>query len=177
MRYLDLSKKTWLAILVSSIGELLLGGNAVADNPESVTAQVTFVEPIGVSEVNALQYGFLEQTLADLDVVVIAPDSSVADTASRVVGGLQSAAFLTVTAAPSHAITIVVGSITSGTGYVLGTFVCSYDGGIDTACDDGAYSEISVASATLLIGATLTGDGLAVTGTANGSFSVTVSYQ
>lgn len=177
MRYPDLWQKTLLAILVCSIVGLVVGGSAEAENPESIVAQVVFVEPIGVSEVSALQFGFLEQTLADLDVVVIAPDGTVADTASRVVGGLQASAHLIVTATPSNAITIVIESITSGTGYALGKFVCNYDGGIDTACDGGGYSETSVASATLLIGATLTGDGLAVAGAADGSFSVTVSYQ
>ncbi len=39
------------------------------------------------------------------------------------------------------------------------------------------YSETSVASATLLVGVTLTGDGTAVAGAADGSFEVIVIHQ
>lgn len=173
----DLWIKTVLSILVCSILVAMVGRSVGAASPEPVVAHVTFVEPISVIEVSALQYGLLEQSFVSPDIVVIAPDSTVTDTASRVVGGTQAAANLTVATTPAQAITILVDTVIDGTGYALGTFICNYDGGTDAVCDGAGYSQTSVASATLLIGATIVGDGLAVAGAADGSFNITVSYQ
>lgn len=169
--------KILIAVPVCSILGVLAGNSAAAASPEPVVVQVTFVEPISVSGVGALQYGLLEQSFVNPDVVVIAPDSTVTDTANRVVGGVQAAASLTVTATPDYAITILIDSVVNGTGYALGTFICNYNAGTDTVCGGAGYSETSVASATLLVGASISGDGLAVVGAADGSFNVTVSYQ
>ncbi len=177
MPYLGLWTKTLLTILVCSMLAALVGRSVAAASPEPVVAQVTFVEPISVIEVSALQYGLLEQTFVNPDVVVIAPDSTVTDTASRVVGGLQAAANLTIAATPAYAITILVDAVVNGNGYALGSFICNYDAGLDTLCDGAGYSQTSVASASLLIGATMAADGFAVVGAADGSFNVTVTYQ
>jgi hypothetical protein len=76
-------------------------------------------------------------------------------------------------------ITIMVDTISAGPGYGLGTFMCNYNGGADTACGDPAVvlGTGVVLGASLLIGATLTGDGTAGAGPADGSFNVTVTYQ
>lgn len=155
---------------------LLSASAALAANPEPVVVQATFVDPITITEVNALQYGLLQAALANLETVVIAPDSTVTDAAGRVVGGTQAAANLTVTATAALAITIDVTEVSEGTGYTLGTYVCNYNAGTDTACE-GGYTETAVASATLLVGVTLTGNGLAAAGAADGSINVTISYQ
>jgi hypothetical protein len=110
------------------------------------------------------------------ETIIIAPNSSVSGTGTALIlGGTQAAANLTVTATASQTLTILVDSIVNGTGYALSAFVCNYNSGTDTACN--SYTPTSVASATLLIGATLTGDNLAVAGAADGSFNVTVAYQ
>ena len=166
-----------LAYVGCALSALLIVGSAYAANPEPVVAEVTFVAPVTITENNALQYGLLDVNLANLETVVIAPDSSVTDASSRVVGGTQAASDLTVAATSGQPITILVDNISSGTGYSLASFVCNYDSGADTACDGAGYSETSALSATLLVGATLTGDGTAVAGVANGGFDVTVSYQ
>ena len=166
-----LSSFTSIALLATLSME-----SANAANPESVVAQVQFVDAITITENNALQFGLLDQNL-NLETVVIAPDSSVTDAGSIVLGGTQAAASLTVASTATQSITITIGSIVDGTGYALGTVMCTYDGGSSTACDGGGMSATSVASATLLVGATLTGDNLSVAGAANGSFNVTVSYQ
>lgn len=159
-----------VALALSAVG-------AMAANPESVNAEVEFVSPITITENNALQYGLLDVNMANAETVVIGTDDSVTDAGSNVMGGSQAAADLTVAATAAQSITILVDSVSSGSGYALGTFLCSYNGGTDTACDGGGMSATSVASAVLEIGATLTGDGLASVGVANGSFNVTVSYQ
>jgi hypothetical protein len=166
-----------IAIAMAAIAAAMPVGGALAANPEPVDVEVTFVDPVTITETNALQFGLLDAGLASGETVVIAPDGSVTDTDNRVVGGSQAAAELTVTASGAQAITILIDTITSGTGYTLGSFICSYDGGADTACDGAGYAQTSVASASLAIGATLTGDGNAAAGVANGSFNVTVSYQ
>jgi hypothetical protein len=165
------------AIAGLALAAVLSVGNVYATNPEPVVAQVTFVDAITIAEVNALQYGLLDQAL-NLETIIIAPDSTLGGTGlALVVGGTQAAANLTVAATAAQAITILVDTVVSGAGYSLATFMCNYDSGADTACDGAGYGETTVASATLLIGATLTGDNTAVPGAADGSFNVTVSYQ
>ncbi len=148
-----------------------------AANPEPVAVRVTFVNPIAISEVSALQFGSIDQNLADSETVTVAPDGTVIDPADRVEGGPQAAASLTVTATPGQAITIHVDSVGPGAGYSLADFRCNYNSGADAVCDGAGYSGTSVASGTLLVGATLTGDGTAVAGAADGSFDVTITYQ
>ncbi len=99
------------------------------------------------------------------------------DPADRVEAGPQAAASLTLTASPGQAITIQVDSVDPGAGYSLSDFRCNYNSGTDAACDGSGYTETSTASGTLLVGATLTGDGTATVGDADGSFDVTVTYQ
>ncbi len=109
--------------------------------------------------------------------MTIAPDSGVSDPANRVEGGQQAAASLNITATPGQAITIHVDSVAPGAGYSLTDFRCNYNSGADANCEGTGYSGTTVASGVLLVGATLTGDGTAVAGAADGSFDVTVTYQ
>ena len=156
---------------------LLVPTGLLAASPETVEVQVTFVNPIAISETNALQFGSIDQNLANVESVTVAPDSTVTDPANRVEGGPQAAASLTITATPGQAFTIQVDSVVPGAGYSLTDFRCNYNAGTEATCDGAGYSGTSVASGTLLVGATLTGDGTAVTGVADGSFEVTVTYQ
>ena len=167
--------KGLLAILGSALIGLMLGTGADAANPEPVTVGMDFVDPITITENGSLRFGLLDQAL-NTETIIIAPNSSVSGTGTGLIlGGTQAAASLTVTASASQTLTILIDTIVSGTGYALSAFVCNYNSGTDTACN--SYTPTSVASATLLIGATLTGDNLAVAGAANGSFNVTVAYQ
>jgi hypothetical protein len=151
---------------------------ADAANPESVTVDMNFVAPITITENNPLQFGLLDVNMANNQTVTIAPDNTVTDTQNNVLGGTQAAANLTVTATASQSITILVDNVSTATGYVLQTWQCNYNSaGSDSACDGSGYTETSVASATLLIGATLKGNGSAVVGTDNSTFDVTVTYQ
>ena len=169
--------KGFLAIIGSALFGLMLATVADAANPEQVPVAVEFVDPITITENNALQYGLLDQNLNGGEMVIIAPDGAVTDAFSRVVGGTQAAADLTVDATAARSITILVDNITNNTGYTLGTFMCNYDGAAsDSACDGAGYGETTIGSATLLVGATLTGDGNAIVGVFNGNFDVTVTY-
>jgi len=172
------ARQAFASISGVALGVLIVGSGTYAANPEPVTVDVTFVDPITISENNSLQFGLVDTGLAGGDTIAIGTDDSVSESTPRVLGGTQAAADLTVTADPGRLITILVGSITPNTGYTLGSFVCNYDLAGDNACDGAGYTETSVASATLEIGATLTGSGAAISpGTANGSFEVTISYQ
>ena len=163
---------------------LLLPAASLAASSVTVRVQVTFVDPVAISEVSALQFGSLSQHLADQESVTVASIGTVSDPDYHVMGGAkivvrgapQAAANLTVKAVPRQSITILVDGASPGAGYSLTDFRCSYNGGSDTACDGAGYSETSVASATLLVGATLTGDGTAMTGAVDGIFEVTVIY-
>ncbi len=170
--------RSLLAILGSVLFVLMPGTVTDAANPESVTVDMTFIDPVTITENVSLRFGLLNVSLANLETIVIAPDDSVTDASGRVVGGVQGAADLTVTATASYTISILVDNVSSATGYTLGTWMCNYDGaGSDSACDSGGYSETTVASATLLVGVTLTGNGSAVLGTDDSTFDVTITYH
>ena len=157
----------------------LLGAQlAVAANPETVTASVTFVDAITITENRALSFSYVDDAFANTETIVVATSGSVTDSASRVIGTPTSAS-LTVTATATQAISILVDSITNGTGYTLGSFTCDYNGGASSGTCSGTSLDIAsaAASATLLIGATITGNGSASTGADNGSFNVNVTYQ
>ncbi len=145
----------------------------------TAVVDVTFVDPFGISEASDLHIGALDRTTANLERQTVAPDGVDGGTkfTSAVKGRPQVPASLTVTAAPHQPITILVDEVIAGAGYSLTDFRCNYNAGSDTACDVPGYSEMSVASGTLLVGATLTGDGTRVTSGIDGSFDVTISYQ
>ncbi len=170
--------KSLLIVFGSSLSGLMPVTVADAANPEPVTVDMTFLDPLTITENNPLQFGLLDVNMANLETVVIAPDDSVTDAGGNVFGGTQAAADLTVTASASQSITILVDNVGTATGYTLGTWMCNYDAaGSNSACDGAGYSETSVASAVLLIGVTLTGNGNAVAGADNTTFDVTVTYQ
>ena len=121
----------------------------------------------------------LDVNALNTEVVAIDTADAVTDTNTNVVGGTQEAAEVTVTATAGSAINILIDTVVDGAGYALSGFVCKYDVGVEAACDSNlAIAGGSVVSSgPLLIGASLTADGTAVAGAANGSFVVNVDYQ
>jgi hypothetical protein len=170
--------KSLLIVFGSSLSGLMPVTVADAAIPEPVTVDMIFLDPLTITENNPLQFGLLDVNMGNNQKVIIAPDGGVTDTQNNIFGGTQAAADLTVTATASQSITILVDNVSTATGYVLESWQCNYDAaGSDSTCDGGGYSETSVASATLLIGATLKGNGNAVAGADNSTFDVTVTYQ
>ena len=170
--------KGLLAILGLALVCLMPTIVADAANPQPVTVDMTFLDPLTITEINPLQFGLLDVNMANNQTVIVAPDSTVTDSKNNVFGGTQAAAKLTVTATASQSITILVDNVSTATGYVLQSWKCRYHTATsDSTCDGGGYSETSVDSATLLIGATLKGNGNAVAGADNSTFDVTVTYQ
>lgn len=139
---------------------------------------VTFVDPLGIGEASDLQIGAPDPNPTIVGRVTVLPDS-VDDGSKTDLGDIpQVPASLTVTAAPRQSITILVDEVVPGAGYSLSNFRCNYNAGNDTACDGAGYTETTVASGILLVGATLTGHGIRLpAGAADGSFAVTISYQ
>jgi hypothetical protein len=170
--------KRFAAIAGSALMGLMFATSANAD-VETVTAFVEFAVPVSIAPVSQLQFGILDSAMALNDLVTVNTDDSFSESASNVIGGTKAAAELTITAAATKTVTIVVGAISPNTGYTLETFLCDYDAaGSDTPCDGVGYTDSGAAgTATLLIGATLRGAGGASVGTFNGSFDVTILYQ
>ncbi len=175
-------RNIWVRSLLVVFGSAVIGliPAIVADaaNPEPVTVGMSFLDPVTITENESLRFGLLDVNMANLETVVIAPNDFLTDAGGNVLGGTQAAADLTVTATASQSITILVDNVSTATGYSLENWMCNYDAaGSDSTCDGGGYSETSVASATLLIGATLKGNGNAVAGADDSTFDVTVTYQ
>ena len=170
--------KKFLAIVGSTVIGLMLA-TIVRAAVENVAAQVTFANPVAIVEVASLRFGLLDQNLALGETIIISADNpaTVTDGAGRILGPTQAAADLTITAEALQTLSIQVSNIVPNTGYTLTLFTCNYNSDADTACQAAPYTQPSVASATLWVGATLTGDGFAVPGPFNGSFDVTVAYQ
>ena len=170
----------WMKRLAAIAGSALMGlmfATIAHADKTTVTAEVEFATPIALGAVTALQFGILDVNLLSTESITIGTDGIPTGDIARIAGGTQAAADLAITATAGPSLSILVDNIIeAGGGYTLGTFVCNYDGGTDTACN--SYNPTLVGSASLLIGATLTGTvaGAAV-GTFNGSFDVTVLYQ
>lgn len=157
--------------------DLDLGSEALL-MAELAEAEVTFINPTGVGKINDLQIGTSDQDLLFSNRITVPPEdgfggSKVADVEPSV----KTAASLSVKAAPGQPITIYVDEVNAGDGYFLEDFRCNYNAGNDVACDGSGFSEVSVASGTLLVGATLKASGNNVTVPGNGSFDITISYQ
>ncbi len=170
--------KSLLIVFGSSLSGLMRVTVADAANPEPVTVGMSFLDPITITEVNALQYGLLDVNLANTETIIIAPDDTVTGTGTgRIVGGARAAADLTIGATSGVSINILIDNISTGTGYGLGTFICDYEAGADLTCDGAGMNVTSVTSGALRVGVTLTGDSSAIAGNQDGSFDVTVAYQ
>jgi hypothetical protein len=170
--------KGFAAIAGSALMGLIVTSSASAA-VEQVPVEVEWVSAITIGENNPLQFGMLDLAIAASETVTINTDDSYSEsTANTVVGGTQAAADLTITAAASTPITILVDNVAAANYYTLGTWLCSYDGLADQPCDV-AYNLTSkaAASASLEIGATLTTGGSAVAGADDTTFDVTVTYQ
>jgi hypothetical protein len=157
------------------MGTMLAAGANAA--PESVPVNVEWIAPITIVPFVNLQFGLLDLNMAATETVTINPDDTWSDPDLNVVGGTRAAARLTITATASQGITITAGSPSNGTFYDLDTFMCNYNNDIgDTDCSAG-YAETSAATATLLVGAKLTGTGGAGASTDDSTFDVTIVYQ
>ena len=174
--------KRFAAIAGSALVGLIFATGANAANPEQVPVEVEWVDPIGLGENNALQFGLLDVGTPASETVTINTDDTFSESAANtVVGGTQAAADLTITVGASTPITILVDNIGSGTYYTLDTFFCSYESAPDVACGlgDPTYNLTSAAAASgvVEIGATLTVVGTPIAGTDDTTFDVTVTYQ
>ena len=168
--------KGLLAILGSALIGLVLPTGA-QEVTEPVTVDMNFVDPITITEVSALRYGVLDEAL-NLETIIIDTNDGVSGTGTALIlGGTQLAADMTIAATAGPTISILVDNPLPGSGYTLGTFICKYGAGSDTACDGAGYTATAVASTTLKIGATLTGDNSASAGNADGTFDLTIVYQ
>jgi hypothetical protein len=163
--------KLWCFIFTT-----LLCTNAYSANPESVAANVTFVTPITITENDDLDFGLVSTTIVN-ETVTIATNGTRSSTNNALLlgSGVHHAADVTITATASHSVTIVVDNFAAATGYVLSLPFCDYNGDGSAACT--SLGITSVASATVLIGMTLTGNGSDVDGADNTTFDVTMTYN
>lgn len=152
---------------------------------ENVNAEVTFVAPVSLTEVNSLKFGFLSTAIGNGETVIVGTDDTVTGTgASDAIGGTAEAAEVTVSSSASQGLSILVNNIVSSSSsqYTLGSFQCSYNAATATDCSTAAINVTAPGSGsdsvTLLIGATLTVSSASLTaGADNGSFDVVVNYQ
>ena len=170
--------KRFAAIAGSALMGLMFATSANAA-PEEVAVDVEWVAPIGLVENAHLEFGKLDLgTAAGQSVTINTDDSYSETTANTVVGGIQGAADLTITVADATPMTILVDNVGVGTYYTLGTWLCRYEGGANTACDGTGYDlSSSGASGDVEIGATLTVVGTPTAIVDNTTFDVTVTYQ
>jgi hypothetical protein len=145
---------------------------------ELAEAKVTFVHPVGVGKINDMQIGMSDRDLLFSAQVTVPPDDWMGGAKiAAVKPSMKTAASLSVNAPPGQAITIYVDEVNAGDGYSLADFRCNYNAGDEAACDGTGFSDISVASGTLVVGATLVAKDTGMSGPGTGSFDITISYQ
>ena len=171
----------WMKRFAAIAGSALMGlmlANVSYATLEVVTAEVTFAGPISITPVNQLQFGVIDEALNLEDIIIATNDAVTGSGTGLIVGGTQLAADMTIAATAGPTLSILVDNILPGAGYTLTLFRCKYAAEADAACDVGGYTATAVgASATLKIGATLTGDNSATAGNADGTFDLTIVYQ
>lgn len=171
------SKKKLLALGLAVVTVILPLSSAIAA-VQSLTSSAEFIAPVALSAPVNLRFGLIDEAFTTGETIIIAPDGTETGTAtSRFAGGTRGAGSVTVTATASQTLTIVVDNIGSPTGYAIDTWLCAYNAGSATACDGGGMTATSIASASLTIGATMTGNGSAAVGADNVTFDITVLYQ
>lgn len=157
---------------------------ATADT-ENVAAEVSFVSPVSLTEVNSLKFGFVDTSIANAATLIVGTDDTLSGTGSTsVIGGTTEAAEVTVSSEASQGLSIQVNNISSSSNsyYTLGSFQCSYNSASATDCSTSAINVTAPGSGAnsvaLLIGATLTVASASISaGADNGSFDVVVTYQ
>ena len=168
----------YLAILGAALMALLPANIVDAANPEPVTVDMDFIDPISITENDPIRFGLLDVTAASGNRVRVDADGTVIDNSNIILGGTQAPADLTVTASPGQSINILVDNISTANGYSLARWRCIYNNAAsDTRCDNNGYTETTVASATLKIGVRLDANGSAVLGADNSTFDVTITYE
>ncbi len=171
--------KKFLAIMGSSLIGLMLATGVYAA-VEQVPVEVEYITPVSIAENSTMKFGLLDVAMVAGETLTIAPDSTVTGDTARIVGGVQAAAQLTITATASTPIRIIADNPSNGVYYTLDTWVCKYVASADTACTTGTPFDVtSDASGTgiLLVGVKLTAVGVPVVGPDNSTFDVTVVYQ
>ena len=169
-----------VAILGSALIGLMLSNRTDAANPEPVVVQVAFVAPILITETNPLEFGTIDVAFAAGNTIAIATDDTPTEVpVGRILGGTQASAKLGVTVTPFRPINILVTPGAPGIGYTIGSWTCDYDITGPAACVAPGLLATSVAGpgSVVRVGATITGNGFAVVGDQNSSFTLTVSYE
>ena len=170
-------RKNKLAFVSAALTSLMPAIVTDAANPEPVTVDMEFQDPITITENDPIKFGLLDVNMGNNERVRVRPNGSVVDNDNNILGGTQAPGDVTVGAQAGHTIFIDVSNVVDGNGYDLVRFRCRYNGAtVDGNCG-GGYTETSVASATLLIGCDVRGNGNATVGVDNGAFDITVIYQ
>ncbi len=145
---------------------------------ELVEAKVTFVDPTGIGEINDMLIGRSNTELLFNEQITVPANVGQGGTKiDAVKPGMKTAASLSVRAAPGQPITIYVDEVNAGDGYALQDFRCNYNARDDVACDGSGFSDTTVASGTLQVGATLIAKENGPAAPVDGSFAITISYQ
>jgi len=155
-----------------------------AAQTRTVAVDISFVDRVAISAPQVLRAGLPGRNPSGETSVTIAlndaaPDAAGADAPTPTLsaaGDVPSAASLTIATTPGRVMTVYVDSVVPGAAYSLADFRCSYGRAKDVPCDGAGFTEPAAASGTLRIGATLV-TGSTHSGSADGSFEVTVSYQ
>ena len=171
---------SFVAVLGSALIGLMLSNSSHAANPEPVVVQVAFVAPIQINETNPLEFGTIDVAFAAGNTIAIATDDTPTEVPpGRILGGTQRSAKLDVIVTPGRPINILVTPGAPGTGYTIGSWTCDYDVAGPAACATPGLSATSVSGAgsVVRVGATILGNGLAVIGDHDSSFTLTVAYE
>ena len=175
-RYIGLGALVKLLLLTIY---LLLNSQTAFAGKKTMTSQVTFLTDFVVTEVNPLQFGLLDYSMANNTTITIDTNDVATGATTNIVGGSQKAAEIALDSIPNQSINIEVDNIVSGTYYTLKDPMCSYESSTEAACDKHGEDYTSVANGTIKIGFTLRKNNHTASPPAadNGSFDVIITYN
>jgi hypothetical protein len=169
------SKVTMKRLLAGVAAIALISSNALAVT-QSVTANIAFDTPLGISKVADINFGTVKAGVADAYTITTA--ASISHTGSgATVYGTPAAGNLSITGSTTQTIVISVGSYSASGGVTPSAATCNYNGGGAGTCALSGQAAPG-AGKTLLLGVTATVDGTQAAGaTAAPTFVVTVVYS
>jgi len=165
-----------LNLTLVALGLFLLDGSAFAAT-QSVTANMAFDAAVTLNKTADIDFGTV-QSLASGTYTIDTNGVVSASNGGMIIGGLPSAASITVSGSATQTVAISTSSYSADNGVSVSEATCSYNNGAAVSCDAGLVGQTAPgAGKTLKVGVKADVDGTQAAGTsAAPTFVLTVVY-
>ena len=171
--------KQILASLTVLTVAAVAGYQAMAANPQSVTANIRFDTPLTLTKVSDLDLKSVKAGVASTVYRLSSAGAlSVVSGPGSAVFGTPVAGNISIVGSTTQTIQITAGNAAAQGGASVSNFKCNYNGGGEVGCNTITTGAAPGAGKTLLLGADVTTGGAEATGaTAAPTYDITVVYN